>query len=144
MKKLFLASTFLLSLLFVSCDKDDDGESVNPLIGSWTFFQEQIDGELVEGDDCEKKATAVFNEDMSFEYIAYGSITGDPEECEIDSDSDTGTWSIPSTDVLEITYSDGSIEEGMYTIDGDTLTLNFEYENNDGETESDVVVYIRK
>ncbi|MDO6769020.1 MULTISPECIES: lipocalin family protein [Cellulophaga] len=116
-------------------------------MGSWTYFQEEIDGELVEVDDCDKKNTVVFNEDMSFEFIAYGSITGDPEECEIDSDSDTGEWSIPSEGVLAISYAsdnDDSVEEAMYTIDGDTLTITSEYENNNGETESDVVVYIRK
>ncbi|MBO0591467.1 lipocalin family protein [Cellulophaga sp. E16_2] len=142
MKKLLVLSAALLGIFFTSCSSDDD-DSGNPLIGSWGFFQEEYDGELEEGDDCSKKKTLIFREDMSFELEAYGSITGDPDECEKDSDSDTGTWAILSEGVLAVTYSEGDVEQGMYSIDGNTLTLTSTYEAN-GETETERSIYIRK
>ncbi|AIZ41154.1 lipocalin family protein [Cellulophaga baltica] len=143
MKKLLVLSAALLGIFFTSCSSDDD-DSGNPLIGSWGFFQdENANGELEEGDECSKKLTLIFREDMSFELEAYGSITGDPDECEKDSDSDTGTWAILSEGLLAITYSEGDVEQGMYSIDGNTLTIINEYESN-GETETERSIYIRK
>ncbi|WP_282142821.1 lipocalin family protein [Cellulophaga baltica] len=143
MKKFLVLSAALLGIFFTSCSSDDD-DSGNPLIGSWGFFQdENANGELEEGDECSKKLTLIFREDMSFELEAYGSITGDPDECEKDSDSDTGTWAILSEGLLAITYSEGDVEQRMYSIDGNTLTIINEYESN-GETETERSIYIRK
>ncbi|QXP51262.1 lipocalin family protein [Cellulophaga sp. HaHa_2_1] len=143
MKKLLVLSAALLGIFFTSCSSDDD-DSGNPLIGSWGFFQdENANGELEEGDECSKKLTLIFREDMSFELEAYGSITGDPDECEKDSDSDTGTWAILSEGVLAITFDSGGVEEFNYSIENNTLTFTFTYESN-GETETERSIYIRR
>lgn len=140
MKKLLALSAVLLCVFFTSCNKDDD--SREPLIGSWFFFQdEDTNGELVEADDCEKKLTMIFKEDMSFELEAYGSITGDPTECE--KDSDTGSWAILSKGVLAINFDSGGVEQYNYSIEGSTLIFIYEYESN-GQIETERKFFIRK
>ncbi|PKA98702.1 lipocalin-like protein [Flavobacteriaceae bacterium MAR_2009_75] len=143
MKKSFILLSAIALGLFSSCSDDDSADSAeNSLMGSWQLTAEYDNGEPYELDNCELEETIIFKSDGIYEFVDYDPAEGNENECVVDDDSSTGTWSIPSSGKLSI--SEGSIVIVTdYSISGNQLTITFE-EEYEGETWTSKSIYKKK
>ena len=137
MKKLillFLATT----LVFTSCNKDDDSPSQDPFIGTWTSYKSFLNGEELELDDCDLQDSLVVNADGTILQSYYYENEG---TCELDGE-DSATWENLGNSVYRITYSVDEVYEDKITFEGNTFYVETSQTFN-GETYTYKEVYIR-
>ena len=127
-KKIFF-SFLAISLLFVSCSKDEnetppeeDG-STTDLLGVWNYASYIDDeGELL-ATDCEKNQIIDFQENGVFRFTYYDDGSG---TCEKNQDA-MGSWEYLSDDgKIELDYGNDDVYEVEYSISDDTLTLTID------------------
>ena len=122
-KLLLLLATF--TLLFISCEKDDENASLE---NTWKLTSVSEDGESYSLDDCELQSFAIFsgsNFSSTFYYAeeTYNTETDEWEltgECE--SASTTGTYTT-SGNTITIIYDEGTSTVN-FSISGNTLTIS--------------------
>ena len=131
---LLLVATFSV----VSCSKDDDNSSVDPLIGTWKYYKFFSNEEEFPLDDCEKTSTLKINSNGTFE-SNYFFDNG--TSCESGGVS-TGFWENTGNNVYKITSDPETVDEeiGLYTFTFEGNTFSFV--ETDG-TETYTTVYIR-
>ena len=117
MKKLLLAAVAVVSLTACSRNNGTDEQQTFPLVGTWKYVRTEI----ISGADastlyigipneCESKSTLEFKEDgrhIDNEFIELG-IGG---RCVNDGDWNSKYEYNPITKILNITYSNGSVEQ---------------------------------
>mgnify|MGYP000398005623 FL=1 len=126
MKKSFVVAFLMMGLVFVSCNKDDDGGEVTTetrLVGTWKLISGLSAGEPDELNDCDKQTIAVFKDDSTFSE-EYHYTSGD--SCLMSPTS--GTWEITSEGKLKANYnttdgSDFETELSDFEISGNTLKV---------------------
>ena len=142
MKKVFILFSVLASVVFTSCNKDEnDGQTPEEtLAGSWQLTAQVDNGEASELDNCDKEQTIVFNSDSTYDFVSFDQVEGSDDDCAINEEvSEVGSWSVPSSGLLTIT-SGGSDLTAEYAVSGDELTLTYEFES-EGIMQTFVTVY---
>jgi lipoprotein len=117
MKKLLLAAVTVVSLTACSRNNGTDEQQTFPLVGTWKYVRTEIisgadASTLYTGipNECESKSTLEFKEDgrhIDNEFIELG-IGG---RCVNDGDWNSKYEYNPITKILNITYSNGSVEQ---------------------------------
>lgn len=117
MKKLLLAAVTVVSLTACSRNNGTDEQKTFPLVGTWKYVRTEIisgadASTLYTGipNECESKSTLEFKEDgrhIDNEFIELG-IGG---RCVNDGDWNSKYEYNPITKILNITYSNGSVEQ---------------------------------
>lgn len=108
--RILLFSTLIFIL--IACSSDDNSQSIDPLIGTWTFYKSFDDDLEISSEFCDLKDTLIVNADGSSSFTVYTSESLDV--CKI-LDSDIGTWENNEdgsytfvfgevTSILEITF----------------------------------------
>ena len=116
MKNLFLIAAFALS--FVACSKDDDGLSSSDLVGKWSIYEFEENGEVEPVDlDTELSYWEFKTGGSCEEYNYFANITG------------KGTYSLKG-DVITFTYDGNSSEVTVLEIHKDRAVVEME---EDGE-----------
>jgi len=138
MKHLFL---FLMAstLVFTSCNKDDDNDSASneeKIVGTWQFTSESLNGVEVPVEDCELLDFYTFNEDNT------GLNTyNDCDDTNIEN-IDIFTYDVTG-DRIEFSYEGNDIESyEISTLNGSTLSIKQSFEEQ-GVT-LDVIVTFTK
>lgn len=139
MKKVFVMATVVFALLLTSCNKNDDDNSQDPLIGVWNYKSTSYINDAgetvnVDYDDCEKKSTYEFTADGKFKDVYYVSVEN---ECLKDGE-DPGIWKKSANKVYEIKSADVNFS-GEIKFSGNTITINF-----DGDVEPYTAVFEKK
>lgn len=128
-KKLFF-SIILLSIVFISCEKDEtdspdeEKNSTTDLLGTWNYTA-YIDDEGEElATQCEKNQTLIFEENGVFRFTYFDDSEG---TCEKTQDSQA-TYEFISDAVIKTDYTYGDYVdqnkfEVGFEISGNTLTL---------------------
>ncbi|GAA4895980.1 hypothetical protein GCM10023311_20950 [Flaviramulus aquimarinus] len=81
---------FSILILFINaCSSDDDSQSIDPLIGTWTFYKSFDNDVEVPSEFCDLKETLIVNPDGTSSFTVYTNDSGDI--CKI-LDSGIGTW----------------------------------------------------
>ncbi|MBO0323150.1 lipocalin family protein [Muricauda sp. CAU 1633] len=126
-KKIYF-SLLAMSLLFVSCDNDEnetppeENNSTTELLGIWNYAA-YIDNEgELPATDCEQNQIIDFQENGVFRFTYYDDGSG---TCEQNQDA-TGNWEEVSEGVLELDYGNDDVYEVEYSIAGNTLTLTID------------------
>lgn len=88
MKKRILLFSILIFILN-ACSSDDSSQSIDPLIGTWTFYQSFDNGVEFPSEFCDLNETLIVNPDGTSSFTVYTYESDD--NCKI-SDSDVGTW----------------------------------------------------
>lgn len=88
MKKRILLFSLLI-LLISACSSDDDSQSIDPLIGTWTFYKSFDNGVEIPSEFCDLNETLIVNPYGTSSFTAYTHESADT--CEI-LDSLLGTW----------------------------------------------------
>ncbi|GAA4268964.1 lipocalin family protein [Hyunsoonleella aestuarii] len=86
-KAIFLLS--ILILILNACSSDDNSQSIDPLIGTWTFYKSFDNNVEVPSEFCDLKDTLIVNADGTTSFVVYTHESANT--CEI-LDSDIGTW----------------------------------------------------
>ena len=117
MKKLLLAAVTVVSLTACSRNNGTDEQQTFPLVGTWKYVRTEIisgadASTLYTGirNECESKSTLEFKEDgrhIDNEFIEL-DIGG---RCVNDGDWNSKYEYNPITKILNITYSNGSVEQ---------------------------------
>ena len=152
MKKVFILFSVLVGITFTSCSSDDDSQSDDTqtqeaaLIGLW-----QISAQYDSSDEpyiptgCNVENTFAFRSDGVWEFIDYNPSDTNENECVVSDFSESGLWEIDSDGQLILTYEDGYSEPvKFFSINGDELSLIFDYEGSDGENIEDKYLYKRQ
>ncbi len=115
MKKIkYLFIMFVAVMVSVSCSNDDGDDGVNALVGTWGF---------TEFDEVEEiSVTFTFKANYTGTTVAVYTFDGE-SETEWD---ESFTWSTNGNKLTLII--DGETDISTYSISGDTLTINFDYE----------------
>lgn len=73
-KKLFLMLTLVVTIVFFSCNKDEDTVALqsNPVIGTWKLVEEYSNNQLVTLNNCNLQETYIFGE-QQFTHEMYGN-----------------------------------------------------------------------
>ncbi len=130
MKKHNLIILAILTILVVSCNKDNNDETITTeslLIGVWqptklgTICSSDNNNEFVYT-ACMLTSRTTFNEDTSYTDVFNVDVSG---ECE-NSYTLTGTWEVDS-EIVKITFNDGQqIEFSILNLTDNALKLGLE------------------
>lgn len=134
MKNLLLTLTFVLSTIFIGCNKDDDESSTQSIVGKWRTekFDYYTDGQLTE--------TEITVEDNTtcpdyIEFKANGTYVVIENDANCNSTADeSGTYVYNGTTIT--TNTSGSITE-LIVLSLTSTDLKFDF----SETTSEGVVY---
>ena len=153
MKKLLLVAVAVVSLTACSRNSGADEQQAFPLVGTWKYVRTEIisgadASTLYTGipNECESKSTLEFKEDgrhIDNEFIELG-IGG---RCVNDGDWNSKYEYNPITKILNITYSNGSVEQKkVLLLDATNLHLIPEVYDYDGDGIDDKVImfYVRQ
>lgn len=124
-KILFFVCTVFLSAGFVSCNKDDDGDSNASIVGKWEFYKtsEYLNGEVVYEEMWSDISLCPSKKDyVKFESNGDFMQVNHDEDCEAETEMGTYTFSgntleidsgfdIMSLDIVSITGSKLIVEE---------------------------------
>ncbi|MEW7278175.1 lipocalin family protein [Aquimarina sp. 2201CG1-2-11] len=106
MKNVCLCLIAVVTILFASCNKDDDGGG-DQILGTWKLIttSEKIDNstKVVAVSDCEKKSTVDYKEDGTYKSLYYD--TNAEDECVL-ADDTTGTWKNLGDGKYEFKFAD--------------------------------------
>jgi hypothetical protein len=145
MKKLNLF-TLLITLLFISCSKDDDtSKEETPtnkdlIVGKWDVIAITD----IPNDDCELLSTLEIKADGTYEEQTYGGFSGGIN-CTPD-DLEKGTWEL-SENILTQTLDEPGNATRLtfnYTIlELTETTLKYEFEYEEGQTFKEVWTFTK-
>ena len=153
MKKLLLAAVAVVSLTACSRNNGMDEQQAFPLVGTWKYVRTEIisgadASTLYTGipNECESKSTLEFKEDgrhIDNEFIELG-IGG---RCVNDGDWNSKYEYNPITKILNITYSNGSVEQKkVLLLDATNLYIitHEGYYDSDNIKDKEVKFYVRQ
>ena len=153
MKKLLLAAVTVVSLTACSRNNGTDEQQTFPLVGTWKYVRTEIisgadASTLYTGipNECESKSTLEFKEDgrhIDNEFIELG-IGG---RCVNDGDWNSKYEYNPITKILNITYSNGSVEQKkVLLLDATNLYIitHEGYYDSDNIKDKEVKFYVRQ
>ena len=121
MKKLILCLSVFV-LVFTSCSSDDDSDSQDSIIGTWTFHKSFIDDVEQTLTSCEMQETFTFNSDGTVSYKYYEVIQ---DICELE-ESTSGLWANDGNSIYTLTI-EGENSSQEITFEANT----FYFENAD-------------
>lgn len=139
MKKLSILLGVIM--LVFSCSNDDNEgntvmeETQESIVGKWTLSSIIENGEDI-SDECDKQEFFTFNEDGTFSLQVFNTVEDLKQDgtvtvtC-VEGVLDAGVYTIKGN-ILSITYDSEDItDDSPFSINGNTLTLNFEDNNTE-------------
>ena len=131
-KQIILLILFGLTIIFISCNEDDNSEP-DFVIGEWQQFLAFGEGKFFESSDCQKQGRITFENNGVYSGSTYLETVNDDNEIECSLiDSGTGSWIKLSENSYEISVDIITDTVTIIKIHSDTIRFQPD-ENNYAE-----------